>query len=168
MIAGLFTLQVDGRRIVFSNRITREGVDNFARWLFDTAFNGGTGPTFSGGLRLGLIANGSFSGVSELDTMASHAGWLEETRYAEAARPGPLAPTTIVEAAGTVASGSMIFTTTAAFTFRGLLVSDDSTKGGTSGKLWATALLGVPIAVGSGAEITASYTLRPLFTAPQN
>lgn len=89
---------------------------------------------------VGIINNSAFSAVSAADTAASHAGWTEWTGYDESVRQtwSPAAA-----AAGSVANSSaMTFTnnTGSSVTIRGVAVWSISTKGATTGILWATAI----------------------------
>ena len=85
---------------------------------------------------VGLISDTNFVDISDSDTMLSKS-WQEESSYSEAERQAwlPVASTNSLE--NTVAvSYNFVGDATA----KGLFICSDSTKGGTLGKLWATAL----------------------------
>ena len=88
--------------------------------------------------RIGLIDDTDFDEVDVADTMASHAGWTELTSYDEASRPlwGPAAVTGKLA----VNSSSVAFTLSADASIKGLFLSSDGTKGGTTGILLCTGL----------------------------
>jgi len=84
---------------------------------------------------VGFISSTSFTSISASDTMASHSGWTEYTDYAEVTRP--------VIAFG-AASGNSItnptvaeITPNAAADIVGFFLTTSSTKGGTTGYLFA-------------------------------
>jgi hypothetical protein len=87
---------------------------------------------------LGLVDNAGFSAFAAADTMASHAGWVENTaNYTEGVRQTWV---TIAAAAGVIANSAFItFTITGSATIEGLFCVDNNVKGGTAGNLWATA-----------------------------
>lgn len=89
-----------------------------------------------------IINNAAFSAVAVGDTAASHAGWAEWTGYNESVRQtwSPAAA-----AAGSIANSSaMTFTNNSgsSVTIRGVAIFSVSTKGATTGILWATAIEG--------------------------
>jgi len=88
---------------------------------------------------LGLISSGSYSQLQAADTMSSHAGWIEETaNYSQSTRP-QWSPASA--SAGSISNSSaVVFTITGSVTVKGVFVTDNSTKSGTTGNLWATAL----------------------------
>jgi hypothetical protein len=104
------------------------------------------------------INNTSYSALSSADTMASHAGWIESTAYAESPRPswGP----------GESSGGSILNTTPVVMTINadttalvGMGVCSDSTKSGTVGTLWATGLFGSVQNMNSGDVLKITYTV---------
>lgn len=106
----------------------------------------------------GLIS--SDATLAATDTMASHAGWTEFTGYDESARPA-WAPGTST-ARQWVNSTAMIFTMSAridAGDVGGLFICSDSTKGGSSGELWAHGLDDSP-SLEVGSFISAYYLLE--------
>jgi hypothetical protein len=108
---------------------------------------------------IGIIDALSFSALSASDVMSSHAGWIELTAYTEAVRQ------TWNEAA---ASGKSItsstlaaFTINATKTVKGIFLTSNSAKSGTTGTLWSTALLpSGDVSVVSGNSLRITYTVR--------
>lgn len=136
------------------NGITDEGIE----YLLEVGFRSDAGmpvaqiaPWYAG-----LIDNAGFTGVAASDVMNSHTGWAEcHTQYDETDRQ--------TLAFGAVASraitASVSFTFNATKTIQGIFVTDDNTKGGTTGTLWSTALFSTPPGLVSGNVLTANYTL---------
>jgi hypothetical protein len=91
------------------------------------------------------------------DTMASHAGWTEVTAYTETARqafvPGAVSAQTIDSTASPA-----VFTINAATTVAGLFLASDSTKGGTTGSLWAAVNFAASRDLQNEDEIRVSYS----------
>lgn len=132
------------------NGIVDEGINQ----LLDDGFNGGA-QTFATAY-IGLVDNSGFSAFANGDTMASHAGWTESTAYSEASRP-----TWNPDAAASRAvtnSTTVDFTINATATIKGIFVTSDNTKGGTTGTLWATA------AFSSNASVVSSDVLKVTYT----
>lgn len=116
----------------FWNGITTAGINN----LFNVYF-GATSKAAA--WYMGLIASSGYSALAAGDTMSSHAGWTEETsNYSQATRP----QWTPASASGASVSNSssVDFTITGSVTVKGVFIVDNSTKSGTTGTLWATAL----------------------------
>ncbi|MBA4019202.1 MAG: hypothetical protein C0483_18710 [Pirellula sp.] len=116
----------------FWNGITTAGINN----LFNVYF-GATSKAAA--WYMGLIASSGYSALAAGDTMSSHAGWTEETsNYSQATRP----QWTPASASGASVSNSssVDFTITGSVTVKGIFLVDNSTKSGTTGTLWATAL----------------------------
>lgn len=105
----------------------------------------------------GLISSSSFSALSADDTLSSHSGWSENTAYSESVRQQwtPL----------TVNSGIIVNDTPAVFTFaaettiRGILIASNSTKGGTTGTIWCTALFGSSRTIPANTTLNLYYRL---------
>lgn len=85
---------------------------------------------------LGLIDNSGFSALAAGDLINSHSGWAESVAYTQSTRPAwnPDAPSgqTITN------STSVTFTANTSVTIKGCFLVSDSTKSGTTGKLFAT------------------------------
>ena len=157
---GYFTAEIrdaDGTllyREVFPNGSTTAGLND----MLSVYFNSGTQKTT---WYLGLINNSGFSALAAGDTMSSHAGWSELTGYSESARPTwtPGAP-----ASGVITNSSgVVFTASGSIDVKGAFLVSDSTKGGTSGVLWATGAFASvqSLTVGQTLTLTYSSTLAP-------
>jgi hypothetical protein len=137
-------------REITHNGITTPGKNS----LFDVYFRAQTQITT---WYFGLIDNASFSALNAADTMSSHAGWIECTTYDESARP-----TWSPDAA---ASGAITNTTAVTFnisatkTLNGMFIVSNSTKGGTTGVLWATASFSTTKSVVDDDQIKLTYQL---------
>lgn len=161
---GVFSLKIDGNQFVVPNRISREGVSDFAHWIVDETLNGGPGPSHAGPLYIGLVDQSGYTADATTYTMASHPGWSEFVDYSQAGRQGPITQGSISEVTPSVTSAELSFTITADGELRGIFISDDSTKGGTSGRLFSSAILASPISVSNGGVLTVTYTLKGTFT----
>jgi hypothetical protein len=119
--------------------------------LLNNGFRAGTGPSWY----IGLI-NGTSATLAEADTMASHAGWTENTSYDESARQtwSPDEATNKILTNSTPA----VFTMSATGNVYGLFVTTNSTKGGTTGTLWATAAFASPRAVADNDVLNVTYS----------
>jgi hypothetical protein len=137
---------------VAPNDITNEGKNQ----LFEIMFHDGT-QIASSSWFLGLVSNSGFSAYAAADTMASHGGWTEFTGYTQSTRvawgPGAAASQSITN------SSPATFDINATGTVKGVFVTSNSTKGGTTGKLWATASFSADVPVSSGDQLRATYTV---------
>lgn len=132
------------------NAISDEGMN----YLLDAGFNSGT-PI--GTWYIGLIDSTGFTGVAAGDTMASHAGWAETTAYSNATRP---AWTSGAAAARAITNATAVnFNINATVTVKGLFITSNNVKGGTTGKLWSAALFGTPALVNNTDVLAATYSL---------
>lgn len=114
------------------------------------------GAAYTAAWYVGLIDNAGFSAIAAADTMASHAGWTESTAYDEAARQ---ALTFAAAASGSKATDSpATVTISATATINGLFVVSDSTKGGSTGVLFAAKSFAAPRAVVDGDTLNLSYS----------
>lgn len=135
------------------NDIVNEGKN----YLFDVMFNTGT-QTGNTSWFIGLISLTSFSALAATDTMSSHSGWTEFTSYSQANR--------VAWGSGAAASQSVTNATPATFdmtasgTVKGIFITTNNTKGGTSGKLWSTALFSADVPVVNGDQLKITYTLN--------
>jgi len=106
---------------------------------------------------IGLVDNAGFSAFANADTMASHAGWAESSAYMEANRP--------TWTAGAAASRQITNATTVDFsinatvTIKGLFITSNNTKGGSTGTLWSTAAFGSTVSLNNGDTLKVTYTL---------
>lgn len=134
------------------NDITNEGKNE----LLDIMFSDGT-QIANNSWFIGLISNSGYSALAAADTMASHAGWTEFTGYSQATR--------VAWGAGNPSSQSITNSSPATFdingsgTVKGIFVVSNSTKGGTTGKLWATALFSADVPVSNGDQLRVTYTV---------
>lgn len=136
------------------NDITNEGVNT----LFNVMFNGAT-QIANNSWFIGFIDNSGFSALAAGDVMSSHSGWTEFTSYSQATRPG--------WGSGTASAGVRSVTNSSAVVFNinggggtvyGIFIPSNSTKSGTTGKLWATAAFSSPVPVSSGDQLNITYT----------
>lgn len=134
------------------NDITNVG----ANYIFDVMFNNGT-QIANNSWFIGMISNSGYTGVANTDTMSSHSGWTEFTGYDQATRvawgSGAAASRTVTNASAAV------FTCNATATLKGIFVVSNSTKSGTTGTLWSTALFSSDTPVVDDDELRISYTL---------
>lgn len=154
---GQYTIEVlrKGKSILKETRpnsVVTEGLNK----ILDVMFHGTTPITT---WYIGLLS--ATHTLSASDTMGSHGGWTEVTAYDEAARQA------FVEAAASggviAASAAATFTINGSVTVGGIFVTSDSTLSGTSGTLWATALLSAdqPLIDDDIVNITYSVTATP-------
>lgn len=144
--AGLLIAEYD-----IKNAISDEGMN----YLLDTGFNAGTAlnPWY-----IGLIDSTGFTAVDPTDTMASHAGWAELSAYSNATRP--------TWSSGAAAARAVTNSSPVDFninadgkTVKGLFITSNNVKGGTTGKLWSAALFGTASLVNNGDTLGATYSL---------
>ncbi len=133
------------------NGITNEGKDK----LLNIMFHGAT-PIAT--WYIGLIDAASYSALSAGDTMASHAGWIELEDYDEAARQAWSED----EASGKLITYTALstFTISDTKTIKGLFITSDSTKGGTSGTLWSAGIFTTTIEVVDNDTFECSYEVE--------
>lgn len=135
---------------LYPNGATTAGLN----YLLDTGFRGGTA---SSNWYVGLINNSGFTALSASDTMSSHSGWSETTGYSNSTR--------VQWSPGAASGGSVTITTAMAFNInatvsvKGVFVVDNSTKGGTTGTLWATAVEDTARSLSSGQQLQVYYTV---------
>lgn len=154
-LKGKFLVEIIRNGVVIAamsvpNGITDEGLNN----ILDVEFNSATQITT---WYIGLVDNASFSAFAAADTMASHAGWIEVTAYSESVRQ--------TWGSGAASARSVTNATAATFsinatkTLKGIFVTSDNTKSGTTGKLWSTAAFASTVAVISGDSVKVTYTV---------
>lgn len=136
------------------NGITNEGKNH----ALDALFHAATQITT---WYIGLIDNSGFTALAATNTAAginSTNGWNEFTTYTEGARQE--------WTEGAAASQSITNSTPATFsisgggTVKGIFIVSSSTKSGTSGTLWSTALFASNIAVINGDSLKITYTVN--------
>jgi len=136
--------------MAFPNGITDVGLNH----ILETEFHSGTPVTT---WYIGIVDNASFSAFANGDTMASHAGWIESTAYSESVRQ--------TWGAGTASARSITNASAATFsingsaTLKGIFVTSNSTKSGTTGTLWSTAAFATTVAVINGDSVKVTYTV---------
>lgn len=134
----------------FDNLVTTVGGNN----MLDNHL---AGSAYTAAWYMGLISLTSYTAVAITDTMAAHAGWVEDVNYSQAARP-----TTAWSAASAKSkalSTGMVFTMNAPTTIKGCFLNSISTKSGTTGTLFSAGLFtGGDQPVVSGNTLTVSYT----------
>lgn len=106
---------------------------------------------------IGLISLAGYSALAAGDTMASHAGWTEFTGYNEANRVawGQGA----ASSQSTTNASPATFNITGSGTVKGIFVTSEDTKSGTTGTLWSTALFAADVAVTNGDQLKVTYTV---------
>lgn len=135
-----------------TNDITNEGKN----LLFDVMFNDVTHISNSA-WAIGLISITSYSALAAGDTMASHGGWTEFIAYSQSTR--------VAWGSGTAASQSVTNASPATFdingsgTVKGIFVTSQNSKSGSTGKLWSTALFSADVPVTSGDQLRITYTV---------
>lgn len=142
-----------GGLLVAKFRITNAATTEGLNYLLGAGFKGASATST---WYLGLINGSGYTAVAAADTMSSHAGWTENTAYSQSTRP--------TWSAGTVASASLptssasAYTVNADGTVRGIFVTSNSTKSGTTGTLWATAVEASNRSVTNGQSLQVYYT----------
>lgn len=145
----------DGREIgVYDvkNLVVNQGKND----ILEVYFHDGTA-TAAASWYMGLISSSGYSAIAAGDTAASHSGWTEFTGYSESTRQswgqGAAASQSITNAS------PVTFSVNATGTVKGAFIITNSTKGGTSGKLWAAALFSADVPVNNGDQLKVTYTL---------
>lgn len=144
-----------GGVLLWSERVKNTGTKVGRNHLLDAGLNntGGTANWF-----IGIISGTSFTEVSPDDTSASHAGWTEFTSYTSATRPawgqGAASGQMVTNAT------SVTFTYNASGSIKGLFAISNSTKGGNTGILLATAELSSSRSVFSGTAWPVTYRVQ--------
>jgi hypothetical protein len=102
------------------------------------------GSSYTAAFSMGLVDGGSTPTYNAADTMASHAGWTENTGYSNATRPSASwgSATASGGGSGTPGTGSKVSTATAfninaSGVIAGVFLGTNSTKGGTTGTLYS-------------------------------
>ena len=134
------------------NGIVNEGKNH----ILDVAFNDGTAIANNSWF-LGLIDLSGFTTLADADTMSSHGGWNEFTTYSEGTRVAW--GSDAASSQSTTNSTPATFNITGSATVRGIFVVSNSTKSGSSGILWATALFSADVPVSNGDQLRITYTV---------
>ena len=145
---GLFLAKYDVK-----NDITNEGKNT----IFDVMFSDLT-PVPAASWYIGLINITGYSALAATDVMNSHSGWTEFTTYSQANRVawGPGNPVSQSISNSTPAT----FDITGTGTVKGIFITSNNTKGGTSGYLWSTALFSADVPVVNGDQLKITYTIN--------
>lgn len=140
------------QQLRFPNDITNQGKND----LFDIMFHDGT-QIASSSWFIGLISNASYSALAATDTMSSHAGWTEFTGYSQSNRvawgPGASSGQTITN------SSAATFDINTSGTVKGVFITTNNSKSGTSGRLWATALFTADVPVVNTDQLRITYSV---------
>jgi hypothetical protein len=111
---------------------------------------------------IGLYGAASSNNPAAGDTMASHAGWTEETGYSNANRPTcTFGTATTADPSVITNSGSpAAFNINASATIGGAFLTSNNTKGGTTGTLFSAADFAAPgdRSVVNGDTLNVTYT----------
>ena len=111
---------------------------------------------------LGLYGAGASNTPAAGDTMASHAGWTEDTTYSNGTRVAAtfVTATTANPSVVTNSASPAVFNINATATVGGAFLTSDNTKSGTTGTLFSAADFGSPgdRSVVSGDTLSVTYT----------
>lgn len=155
-LSGQFTFELYDKNGKFkkkwkaSNAVVNQGLD----YILDVFFFTVAKPTWY----VGLIRDDNYSALAAGDTMASHGGWEEADEYDEATRQEI---TFVAASSQSTANATRVhFSINASETMKGAFLTNDSTKSGSAGKLYCTALNdGGDEAVVDGDVIKVTYTV---------
>ena len=133
----------------FSNLVVDEGVDYLLTEFFK-------GAAYTAAFFVGLKGAGA---VAAGDTMASHAGWADETVYSNATRPA-FTPGAVAAKAVDNSASPAVFNVNGVLSLSGGFICTDSAKGGTTGTLYAAGDFATARVLGSGdvLQVTVSVT----------
>lgn len=155
---GVFGWEVIGkdgklkRKGTFPNGITNDGLNKLLNVMFVAA-------TQLTAWYAGLISNTSYSALAAGDTMSSHAGWTESVAYSGSTRPQWTAGTSTSKS--TTNSSTVDFAINADGTvIKGIFITSDNTKSGTSGTLWSTGLFTGDQTLANGDTLKITYTVN--------
>lgn len=133
------------------NLITNAGKNSLLNVMFQAA-------TQITAWYIGLVDNTSFSAFAAADTMASHAGWIENTGYSDATR---IAWSVGASSSQSITNASAaVFNINATSTIKGIFITSVSTKGGSTGTLWSGVAFAANISVTSGDQLKITYTVN--------
>ena len=138
-------------RDVSTNLVVNEGLDD----ILDKYYKGSA---YTAAFYVGLIDDTPT--IAATDTHATHAGWVEATPYSEAVRQTLTLGTVASQSVDNSASKAS-YSINATDTVGGAFVSDDNTKGGTSGSsiiVGAAAFSGGDKAVANGDTLNVTVT----------
>lgn len=125
--------------------------------LLDTHFHSGSQIATASWV-IGLVSLASYSAIAAADTMASHAGWTEFTGYSESTRVAW--GQGVASGQATTNASPATFTVSGSGTVKGIFVTSQNTKGGTTGILWSAGLFpGGDVPVVASDELKITYTI---------
>ena len=132
------------------NGIVNEGLNH----ILETQFHSGSQVTT---WYVGLVDASGWTAWNDVDVMNSHAGWTESTAYTEGTRPQW---TCGAAAAREITNASTVdFSINATATMKGIFITSNNAKSGTTGVLWSTAAFSSEVSVGSGDTFKITYTV---------
>ncbi|TXN67272.1 hypothetical protein [Methylobacterium sp. WL6] len=122
-------------------------------FILDSAL---AGSGYTAAFYFGLVDGASAPTYNAADTMASHAGWTENTGYSNATRP---AVSWNAAAGGAKSSTGTVFNVSAQGTLAGVFLATVSTKGGTTGTLVSEVNFAASRVWYANDTLTVTYTL---------
>lgn len=130
------------------NGIVNEGANHLLNVIF--------GSTAKVSYYIGPLDGATASVLDDTDTMASHAGWIEATAYTNSTRPQwtPIGTATGRQINNTT---PVSFVLTADTDIDGVFMTTNSTKSGTTGTLYSTALFDTVKNLLNGDELRVTY-----------
>lgn len=121
-----------------------------------------TGSGYTAAWYIGLYGAAASNNPAATDTMASHAGWTEITAYSQATRPACTfgIPTTADPSVATNTASPATYSINGSVTVGGAFLTNNNTKGGTTGVLFSAADFQAPgdRIVVAGDTLTVTYT----------
>lgn len=155
---GVFNWEIVGKdgkskgKGTFPNGITNDGLNKLLNVMFVATTQLTT-------WYVGLISSTSYSALAAGDTMASHSGWTESVAYSGSTRPQWTAGTSTSKS--TTNSSTVDFAINADGTvIKGIFITSDNTKSGTSGTLWSTGLFTGDQTLANGDTLKITYTVN--------
>ena len=134
----------------FPNGIVDEGLEH----LLDVGFHA---EAATATWYIGLVDNAGWTAWSDSDLMNAHAGWAECVSYAAATRPewteGAASTRAITNAV------TVDFAINDTEVLKGIFITSNNTKGGTTGILWSTAAFTSTVSVENGDTFKVTYTI---------
>jgi hypothetical protein len=138
----------------FPNLVVNTGLQSINTQFFK-------GITYTASWFMGLVTGpGASNTYAAGNTMLSHAGWTENTAYAQTARPTMAFGTaTTADPSVIVTSAPIVFTMNASAIIAGAFVTTDNVKGGTAGTLFSVGNFTVgDRTIVSGDTLNVTYT----------
>jgi hypothetical protein len=159
---GVFTVEcrdVDGKlkwAEEFPNLVVNEGLQYINTQFFK-------GVTYSATWYMGLVTGpGAGNTYAAGNTMSSHVGWTENTDYVQSARPTMAFGTASTADPSVIATSTpVVFTINSTVTIAGAFVTNNNTKGGTTGTLFSVGNFTVgdrPVVSGDTLNVTYTFS----------